>query len=141
MTPTQYLDVRYTFTTRQGLFEVKLLHTLRFNVKNDEGKMVEVFVPAGFKTDFNSVPRWLRWLVNPYRLETLLASILHDYLLEKHIKGFRNRLTIDDAYNSEMRRAGLRGAKRAFRYIGVRIGSGRSFREGRDRFLDATGRG
>ena len=37
-----------------------------------------VRVPAGFKTDFASIPKFLWWL--PYWAKFNKASILHDYL-------------------------------------------------------------
>lgn len=38
-------------------------------------------VPAGFVTDFATVPRFLHWLVLPYGAYTR-AAVLHDYLLQ-----------------------------------------------------------
>ncbi|MGK8508469.1 DUF1353 domain-containing protein [Nocardia asiatica] len=44
------------------------------------GATEEFVVPAGFRTDFASVPRALIWLVPRYGVYTR-AAILHDYLL------------------------------------------------------------
>lgn len=45
------------------------------------GSKGDVFVtPAGFLTDFASVPRFLHWLISPYGAYTR-AAVLHDYLL------------------------------------------------------------
>lgn len=39
-------------------------------------------VPAGFVTDFATIPRFLHWLVSPYGAYTR-AAVLHDWLLEQ----------------------------------------------------------
>ncbi|MGK8490682.1 DUF1353 domain-containing protein [Nocardia asiatica] len=44
------------------------------------GATEEFVVPAGFRTDFASVPRALVWLIPRYGVYTR-AAILHDYLL------------------------------------------------------------
>jgi Protein of unknown function (DUF1353) len=41
-------------------------------------------VPAGFVTDFATVPRFLHWLVLPYGAYTR-AAVLHDWLIETRI--------------------------------------------------------
>lgn len=41
-----------------------------------------IIVPAGFVTDFTSVPWWAAWLV-PILGEHAKAAVLHDYLLER----------------------------------------------------------
>ncbi|MEV0295564.1 DUF1353 domain-containing protein [Nocardia sp. NPDC050710] len=46
-----------------------------------QGDADEFTVPAGFRTDFASVPRALVWLVPRYGAYTR-AAILHDYLLK-----------------------------------------------------------
>lgn len=41
-----------------------------------------ITVPVGFETDFATVPRFLRWLINTYGPYTR-AAVLHDWLLKK----------------------------------------------------------
>ncbi|MGV9821300.1 DUF1353 domain-containing protein [Nocardia xishanensis] len=48
-----------------------------------QGDVQEFTVPAGFRTDFASVPRALVWLIPRYGAYTR-AAILHDYLLHSH---------------------------------------------------------
>ncbi len=36
-------------------------------------------VPAGYRTDKASIPKWLHWLFSPDYNPSLCASILHDY--------------------------------------------------------------
>lgn len=45
------------------------------------GNSVTIDVPAGYKTDFASIPRFLWWLWPPSSPKHLQASICHDYLI------------------------------------------------------------
>ncbi len=38
------------------------------------------YIPAGFQTDFESVPWWAQWLV-PRAGRSLRAAVIHDYLI------------------------------------------------------------
>lgn len=51
---------------------------------------IEIFgftfrVPLGFKTDFASIPKFLRFLISPTTPWLLLASVMHDYVYSMHI--------------------------------------------------------
>jgi hypothetical protein len=47
-----------------------------------EGSGFMVTADAGFVTDLASIPRWARWLFNPYEPETAKAAVVHDNLLK-----------------------------------------------------------
>lgn len=120
--------VEFTGNTAHGLPLLQLLRTLRFWVENDEGETVCIKVSAGFVTDFASIPRFLRGILSPWSLRAILASILHDYLLT-HPRDDFNRKSIDRAFLSEMEKNGMSWRGRYLRYAGVRIGSGRAYKE------------
>lgn len=49
------------------------------------GKLGDTFtVPAGYLTDFATVPRFLHWLISPYGGYTR-AAVLHDFLITDRI--------------------------------------------------------
>ena len=43
-------------------------------------------VPDGFVTDLASIPRPLRWLLNPYAPDTAIAAAGHDWILDLGIE-------------------------------------------------------
>lgn len=47
-------------------------------VKN--GRVLALRVPAGVRSDFGSVPWFVRWLISRTDRELMIASIVHDYL-------------------------------------------------------------
>jgi uncharacterized protein DUF1353 len=47
------------------------------------GSGLAVTIGDDFQTDLASVPRWLRWLINPADARYAKASVLHDYLLSR----------------------------------------------------------
>ncbi len=46
----------------------------------DSNLMGRIIVPAGFKTDFASIPRAAFWYIDPEDPCILFASVVHDYL-------------------------------------------------------------
>lgn len=80
-------------------------------------------VPAGYVTDFASVPRALIWLVRPYGAYTR-AAVLHDYLITDEIP--RRSITsrdVDGVFRRVMREAGVRPAVRWTMWAAVRAGA------------------
>lgn len=57
-----------------------------------EGKAGTFTIPAGFVTDFASVPPQVSWLIPSYGKYTL-AAIVHDYLCVELGNSYRNRYT------------------------------------------------
>jgi hypothetical protein len=54
-------------------------------------------VPAGFVTDFATIPRFLHWLVSPYGPYTR-AAVLHDWLLVELANWSQNWAARDEPY-------------------------------------------
>lgn len=71
-----YIDVR--IFRREGLDEAELVAALKYTYKDGR----TFIVPAGFKTDFASIPRILWNIIAPIGKHTL-AAVLHDYLYTK----------------------------------------------------------
>ena len=79
-------------------------------------------VPAGFDTDFASVPRLVVWLLPTYGDYTK-AAILHDYLWDA---GVVSRRDADGLFRRSMRELGVSVARRWMMWAAVRLASGMS---------------
>ena len=62
-------------TIQRGLFVL----VRRWTVVLPNGKWVDI--PAGFATNFASIPWFARWLISPIDPTLLYAAIIHDYLV------------------------------------------------------------
>lgn len=93
---------------------VKLLQPLR--VKMADGAIIEV--PAGFETDFASVPRACWQLVPPWG-QYSPAAVVHDYLYNT---GQMPRVESDNIFLDVMAALGVPWWQRQIMYWGVRIG-------------------
>jgi len=79
---------------------------------------VSIKVPAGFVTDFASVPQFLWWILPPFGKYTKPA-VLHDYLYRK--TKF-NREICDGIFLEAMEVMNVPVWQRLLLYLGVRIG-------------------
>ncbi len=82
-------------------------------------------VPAGFTTDFASVPRVLVWLLPRYGKWTQ-AAILHDYLWDLARSGKIRKSDADGIFNRAMRELGVPFLRRWVMWAAVRFASGPS---------------
>lgn len=89
--------------------------TRHFRYQTRNGK---VTVPAGFKTDFASVPRVFRFIVTGHDL-TRKAAVIHDYLYQS---GLGRRKTADKIFLMAMDESGVPAWKRYAMYYAVRVG-------------------
>lgn len=81
-------------------------------------------VPAGFVTDFASVPRWLRPIaLNEAR--TAMAATVHDYMYRVTRPG---RRWADDVFYHTLRSSGVGAAAAWLYWVAVRIGGRRAYR-------------
>lgn len=99
-----------------------------------------VIVPEGYETDFVSIPRAVRWLINPVGPRTRIASLVHDWLYAIGRRGARaERRAADRVFRIALRGCGVDVVRRWAMYLGVRLGGGRCFganREYDERFFD-----
>lgn len=80
-------------------------------------------VPAGFTTDFASVPRVLWWLVPPYA-SWLWAALVHDWLWAESEAGRFTKNDADGVFRRALREAGVRPLQRWVMWSIVRAASG-----------------
>ena len=87
------------------------------------GRRDRFVVPAGFRTDFATVPRVVTWLVPRFGAYTL-AAILHDWLITE---GLRTRVVTsrdaDGIFRRVMRESGVPVLRRWLMWTGVRWGA------------------
>ncbi|MGY1641812.1 DUF1353 domain-containing protein [Geodermatophilus sp. SYSU D00703] len=80
-------------------------------------------VPAGFRTDFASVPRVFAWLIPRYGAYTL-AAILHDWLADEGIwSGAVTPREADGLFRRVMREGGVPVLRRWMMWAAVRWGA------------------
>lgn len=110
----------------------RLRHALTY-----EGTTDTIVVPAGYETDFASVPRCLQWLA-PSTGKYTLAAILHDYLCDNIQNGcallpvpvdpdvprpMPTSREADGLFRRVMREEGVGVVQRWLLWSGVRIGA------------------
>jgi len=82
----------------------------------------EITVPAGFITDFASIPSLFHWFATPTKGKWRKASVIHDYL---YFLKEGKRKKADDAFLYLMEQDGVPYFKRYAMYWAVRIGGPR----------------
>jgi len=80
---------------------------------------LDIFIPAGFLTDFASVPFGFR-LIIPRRGRHSIAALVHDFL---YLIGYSRR-EADYVFLTLMRKAGVRVLRRAVMFATVRLFGG-----------------
>ena len=83
-----------------------------------------ITVPAGFVTDYDSVPRlpFMYWILGGKRHK---AAVVHDYLYSEKCSAMlalRGRAWADQAYRDILRAEGVGPVVAGIMYAGVRIG-------------------
>src|SRR3954463_4586398 len=88
-----------------------------------QGRWQRFVVPAGFRTDFATVPRVVTWLIPRFGAYTL-AAILHDWLCTEGIRsrGVSSREG-DGIFRRVMRESGFPVLRRWLMWAGVRWGA------------------
>ncbi len=88
-----------------------------------QGRWERFVVPAGFRTDFATVPRVVSWLVPRFGAYTL-AAILHDWLCTEGIRsGAVSPREADGIFRRVMRESGVPVLRRWLMWAGVRWGA------------------
>ena len=88
-----------------------------------EGNTDTFVVPAGFETDFASVPRVFVWLL-PRSGRYTKAAILHDWLSARVREGTFDRADADGLFRRSMRELGVPFVRRWLMWAAVRVGAG-----------------
>ena len=84
-----------------------------------QGSWERFVVPAGFRTDFATVPRVVTWLVPRFGAYTL-AAVLHDWLVSTGIRTGAVSAREADGLRRVMREAGVPVLRRWMMWAGVR---------------------
>ena len=95
----------------------------KWELTNDlvyQGKIETFTIPAGFVTDFASVPRLFTWLV-PSTGEYTKCAVLHDWLLETKAV---SRCDADGIFRRTMREMGVAILRRRVMWAAVRVAGG-----------------
>lgn len=113
---TAELDVRISQKQREFRVLAELLTPFTFEV-GALGSGDVVAVPAGFVTDFASVP-WPLWIIEPPLGDAGKAAVLHDWLYET---GERSRREADAILLEAMTVLEVAPWKRRLIYLAVRL--------------------
>ena len=103
------------------------------------GRRDRFVVPAGFRTDFATVPRPVTWLVPRFGAYTL-AAILHDWLITEGLRtGLVTSRDADGIFRRVMRESGVPVLRRWLMWTGVRWGALTDERRRRGWLISAPG--
>jgi hypothetical protein len=109
-----------------GSLTVSRVDAERWSLVDDlvyHGRWERFVVPAGFRTDFASVPRVVTWLIPRFGAYTL-AAILHDWLVSTGIRtGAVTARQADGIFRRVMRESGVPVLRRWLMWAGVRWGA------------------
>lgn len=111
-------------TDQQGRALFKLNQPYEYQL----GPGSTITVPAGYVTNFGTVPRWFAWIVSPAQLRE--AAIVHDWLCNEDqtddgqpVDSGYSRWIADAVIYEAMARMGFGVCKRTLVYYGVRFGA------------------
>jgi len=110
---------------RHDLYRFELVEAFEYHVGGlDSGVVIQV--PAGFRTDFASVPRVLWTIVPPVGLYGK-AAVVHDFL---YVSQPCTRLEADRIFLDAMEVLGVPLVQRSLMYKAVRLGGGGGWKAG-----------
>jgi hypothetical protein len=93
---------------------------LHIKIERDEGYATMFTVPAGYDTDFASVPRITAWLI-PRTGDYSPAAVAHDWLITNALPaGLIDSRSVDRAFREIMHSLGVPGPRRWLMWAGVR---------------------
>lgn len=113
------LAVEILDKARDGRVTARLLKGFGYRPGGDGA---EIAVPAGFVTDFASVP-WGFWNFEPPLGDACKAAVVHDYLYAtKGLDGRYSRAQADGVFRSALAALGVPLWKRTLLWAAVRLG-------------------
>ena len=122
---------RLSYLVREGLWRVDAAYAV-------EVGGLRISVPAGWRFDLASVPRFLWWLIAPFEL-SLAAPLVHDFLYRRAgmpprsaVEPYRtfDRAEADRLFCLLMARQGVAGWRLVAAYVAVRLGGFLAWRRG-----------
>jgi len=118
------LEVRFLDHEREGRITAKLLRPFCYRPAADAA---EIEVPAGFETDFASVP-WGLWNLEPPVGDAAKAAVVHDFLYKTEgLSGHYSRAQADAIFRQALAAAGVPMWKRNLLWAAVRLGGARGW--------------
>jgi hypothetical protein len=106
---------------RDGRVTAQLLQGFSYRPSGRPGAEV-IQVPAGFVTDFASVP-WGFWNLEPPLGDGARAAVVHDYLYAtRGLEGRYSRAQADGIFREALKALGVPAWKRGLLWAAVRVG-------------------
>lgn len=112
----------FDYRTNQQGKEFTLLAPLRVTWMDGEAVLYDFRVPAGFATDFSSIPRLFQNII-PKLGRYNRPSVAHDYAYEDGVPGMSRR-EADLMFRDGMKAEGVSWHRRWLMWAGVRVGGG-----------------
>ena len=103
-------------------------------IYRSSGKVKIFMIPADFITDFATIPKAFRWLIDDNDSVIRDAAVLHDFLYSKRSRVHQNvsRLQADKLLIEAMKSLGASWFKRALVFLVVRACGWAYFKKGGD---------
>lgn len=118
---TEPLFVEILDKTRQGRVTARLVKGFAYE-RGELGSGEVINVPAGYVTDFASVP-WGLWNIEPPLGDAAKAAVVHDYLYDtKGLSGRYTRAEADGIFREALAVLGVPLWKRTVLWAAVRAG-------------------
>ena len=108
---------------RGGRAVVRLIDPLEYRVGHPQSEE-RIIAPAGFETDFASIP-WGLWNLFPPLGPWARPAIVHDYLyVTGGLQGRYSRRRADEIFAEALKVVGVPGWRRGVMHAAVRLGGG-----------------
>lgn len=117
------LEVEILDQARGGRVIARLLRGFSYRPRTSASGEA-IVVPAGFTTDFASVP-WGLWNIEPPLGGAGKAAVIHDYLYAtRGLNGRYSRADADSIFRQALAASGVPAWKRGLLWAAVRLGGG-----------------
>ncbi len=87
-------------------------------------------IPAGYVTDYASIPAALHWLINPDDEKVMLAALVHDFIYHTHVV---SRAVADAIFYQLLRQSGLARRLAKLMFLSVHLTGKRGYLAGPDK--------